>query len=101
MWHQWLKYTRADPPSIEEQTQDVLRIQQLRYNARLADERWESKARYIEKPKMQRGEGEGERGGGGERGRAREEKGGFRELGGKQPGEDWKPDAWVPGESKR
>lgn len=50
-WHQWLKTTRADPPSMQEQIQDLQRIQELQVNARLADARWEAKARYIEKPK--------------------------------------------------
>jgi NADH dehydrogenase [ubiquinone] 1 alpha subcomplex assembly factor 2 len=99
MWHQWLKYTRADPPSLQEQTEDVLRMQQLKYNARLADERWEQKARYIEKPKVEEG-GEEQTMEGGVKGRQKEgERGGG--MGGKQPGEEWKPDAWVPGESKR
>lgn len=50
-WHQWLRQTRADPPSIQEQTADLQRIEQMKHNARLADERWAAKAKYIEKPK--------------------------------------------------
>jgi NADH dehydrogenase [ubiquinone] 1 alpha subcomplex assembly factor 2 len=50
-WHQWLRQTRADPPSIQEQTADLQRIAQMKQNARLADERWAAKAKYIEKPK--------------------------------------------------
>lgn len=50
-WHQWLKQTRVEAPSIQEQVADVQRIQQLQVNARLADARWEAKPRYIEKPK--------------------------------------------------
>lgn len=50
-WHQWLRQTRADPPSLEEQQMDVTRQIQLKHNARLADERWAAKAKYIEKPK--------------------------------------------------
>lgn len=36
---------------MQEQIQDLQRIQELQVNARLADARWEAKARYIEKPK--------------------------------------------------
>lgn len=50
-WHQWLRQTRHEPPSLEEQHMDVTRQIQLKHNARLADERWAAKARYIEKPK--------------------------------------------------
>lgn len=49
-WHQWLRYTRFDPPSIEEQQMDVMRQIQLKQNARLADQRWQNKRQYIEKP---------------------------------------------------
>lgn len=50
--HQWLKQTRADAPIIQEQIHDV-RIQELQINTRLAEQRWEAKARYSEKPKAQ------------------------------------------------
>lgn len=50
-WHQWLRQTRYDAPTIQEQYTDLERQQQLKHNARLADERWEAKAKYIEKPK--------------------------------------------------
>ncbi|OJJ49260.1 hypothetical protein ASPZODRAFT_61205 [Penicilliopsis zonata CBS 506.65] len=49
-WHQWLRYVRRDPPSIEEQQQDVLRQIQLKELARLADERWASKPSFLDKP---------------------------------------------------
>ena len=50
-WHQWLRQTRVDPPSIQEQMADVQRLSDLKQNARLADNRWAAKAKYIEKPK--------------------------------------------------
>lgn len=50
-WHQWLRHTRPEAPSMEEQQSDIMRQVQLKHNARLADERWAAKARYIEKPK--------------------------------------------------
>ncbi|KIW41933.1 uncharacterized protein PV06_05530 [Exophiala oligosperma] len=50
-WHQWLRQTRSDPPSLQEQAADLQRQATLKHNARLADERWAAKAKYIEKPK--------------------------------------------------
>lgn len=50
-WHQWLRHTRLEPPTVQEQQMDVVRQVQLKENARLADARWAAKARYIEKPK--------------------------------------------------
>lgn len=55
-WHQWLRHTRLEAPTIEEQQMDVARQMQLKHNARLADERWANKKQYIEKPAAQREE---------------------------------------------
>ncbi|KAF4156678.1 hypothetical protein CNMCM6936_007426 [Aspergillus lentulus] len=52
-WHQWLRYVRADPPSLEEQQQDVLRQIQIKRLAQLADMRWASKPSYLDKPQTQ------------------------------------------------
>lgn len=49
-WHQWLRYTREKPPSIQEQHADVRRQQQMKYLAAEADARWEAKPRYIDAP---------------------------------------------------
>ena len=49
-WHQWLRHTRPDPPSMHEQQMDVQRQIQLKQLAQLADERWASKASYLDKP---------------------------------------------------
>ncbi|PLB40087.1 uncharacterized protein BDW47DRAFT_5778 [Aspergillus candidus] len=49
-WHQWLRHVRREPPSIQEQQQDVLRQMQIKQLARLADERWASKPSYLDKP---------------------------------------------------
>ncbi|KAK3485607.1 hypothetical protein B0T13DRAFT_454148 [Neurospora crassa] len=46
-WHQWLRYTREDPPTIEEQEAEVARQQRIKVLAKMADEKWEAKARYI------------------------------------------------------
>jgi NADH dehydrogenase [ubiquinone] 1 alpha subcomplex assembly factor 2 len=52
-WHQWLKHTRHEAPTIEEQQADLVRQGQLKYLAQLADERWASKPSYLDKPKDQ------------------------------------------------
>ena len=50
-WHQWLRYTRPEPPSIPEQQYDLQRQSQLKHLARLADERWASKPSFLDSPK--------------------------------------------------
>ena len=50
-WHQWLRHTRRDPPSIAEQSQDLVRQENLKVLARRADERWAAKASFLERPK--------------------------------------------------
>ncbi|MCJ1282719.1 hypothetical protein MMC26_002044 [Xylographa opegraphella] len=50
-WHQWLRHTRADPPSLEEQQLDIQRQAQLKQLARLADERWAAKPSFLDAPK--------------------------------------------------
>lgn len=52
-WHQWLRYVRQHPPSLEEQQQDLVRQAQIKHLARLADERWASKPSFLDKPKTQ------------------------------------------------
>ena len=49
-WHQWLRYTRSNPPSVAEQYADVQRLTQLKQLAQLADERWASKPSYLDAP---------------------------------------------------
>ncbi|EXJ77853.1 hypothetical protein A1O3_09012 [Capronia epimyces CBS 606.96] len=49
-WHQWLRQTRADAPSLQEQAADIQRQTLLKHNAQLADKRWAEKPRYIETP---------------------------------------------------
>lgn len=43
-WHQWLRATRNDPPSIEEQVADLRRKDTLKLLAAEADRRWAAKA---------------------------------------------------------
>ena len=49
-WIQWLRHTREQAPSIQEQRADVQRQVQLKQLARLADERWAEKASYLDAP---------------------------------------------------
>ncbi|KAF4455132.1 hypothetical protein F53441_2452 [Fusarium austroafricanum] len=49
-WHQWLRHTREEPPSIEEQHSDVMRRVRMQKLAAEADARWEAKPRVMEAP---------------------------------------------------
>ncbi|KAK4232046.1 NADH-ubiquinone oxidoreductase assembly factor N7BML [Podospora fimiseda] len=49
-WHQWLRHTRNDPPSLTEQTQDVLRQERMKILAAQADARWAAKPGYVDAP---------------------------------------------------
>ncbi|KIX92830.1 uncharacterized protein Z520_11493 [Fonsecaea multimorphosa CBS 102226] len=114
-WHQWLRQTRHDPPTLQEQAADVQRQAQLKINARMADERWAAKARYIEKPKpsvitpLLSGDPQQDRA------RAEHSPGQPRQsekmsnsvesnkdqqmksgVTGSNPGANWAPDTWVP-----
>ncbi|KAI2027731.1 hypothetical protein LOZ48_004526 [Ophidiomyces ophidiicola] len=52
-WHQWLRHVRPEPPSIKEQQHELLRQEQIKYLAKLADERWASKPSYLDRPQEQ------------------------------------------------
>lgn len=52
-WHQWLRYVRHEPPSIEEQQRDLLRQAQIKKLAQIADEKWAAKPSFLDKPKTQ------------------------------------------------
>ncbi|KAH7162573.1 hypothetical protein B0J13DRAFT_517830 [Dactylonectria estremocensis] len=49
-WHQWLRHTRQEPPTLEEQHDDVLRQARVKVLAAQADARWEAKPRVMEAP---------------------------------------------------
>ncbi|KAF7542185.1 hypothetical protein G7Z17_g11809 [Cylindrodendrum hubeiense] len=49
-WHQWLRHTRQDPPTLDEQEDDVVRQERIKVLAAQADARWEAKARVMEAP---------------------------------------------------
>lgn len=50
-WHQWLRHTRRDPPSIAEQSQDLIRQENLKVLAAQADARWAAKPSFLDKPR--------------------------------------------------
>ena len=88
-WHQWLRRTRWEPPTMQEQAADVVRQTHLKHNAKLADERWAAKAKYIEQPKSEARSKSTKEGGGQTSGAA----GGNASSG-------WQPESWVPGGAK-
>ncbi|KAG6054739.1 hypothetical protein E4U17_003502 [Claviceps sp. LM77 group G4] len=47
LWHQWLRYARNTPPSLDEQHGDVLRKERMKVLAAEADARWEAKPRLL------------------------------------------------------
>ncbi|EWC48842.1 hypothetical protein DRE_00147 [Drechslerella stenobrocha 248] len=49
-WHQWLRATRLDPPSIAELQADVTRRRVMLERARLADERWAQGGSRLSRP---------------------------------------------------
>ncbi|KAJ4268542.1 hypothetical protein NW762_002605 [Fusarium torreyae] len=49
-WHQWLRHTREEPPSVDEQQGDVMRQARMKKLAAEADARWEAKPRVMEAP---------------------------------------------------
>jgi NADH dehydrogenase [ubiquinone] 1 alpha subcomplex assembly factor 2 len=50
-WHQWLRHTRPDPPSITEQSQDLVRQKNLKVLAAAADARWAAKPSFLDAPR--------------------------------------------------
>lgn len=124
-WHQWLRYTREEPPSLGELREDVVRQERMRILAREADRRWEMEKRRLEGGKRTDVEGEGKErkilvsaGGeivendGGERMVDDESKKGEPGLKRKQetspwkrrdrgtPGDEFQPEAWMPSSLK-
>ncbi|KAK6514947.1 hypothetical protein TWF506_007305 [Arthrobotrys conoides] len=49
-WHQWLRATRVEPPSIQELQDEVTRQKIMVERARLADERWAKAGTLLKKP---------------------------------------------------
>lgn len=94
-WHQWLRHTRPEPPSIQEQAADISRQSQLKHNAALADARWAAKAKYIEKPKPQP---QSDQFGSTERDEVAKPDTHKMAV---NPGSDYQPEGWIPGANKR
>ncbi|TVY15413.1 NADH-ubiquinone oxidoreductase assembly factor N7BML [Lachnellula arida] len=55
-WHQWLRHTRADAPSLTEQSQDLVRQRNLKVLAAAADARWAAKPSFLDAPGETRGQ---------------------------------------------
>ncbi|KAK4165339.1 NADH-ubiquinone oxidoreductase assembly factor N7BML [Cladorrhinum sp. PSN259] len=49
-WHQWLRHTRSQPPSLDEQQADVIRQERIKALAAQADARWAAKPGYVDAP---------------------------------------------------
>lgn len=46
-WHQWLRHTRASPPTLDEQRAEVARQARIKLLAAEADARWAAKPRLL------------------------------------------------------
>ncbi|RFU34522.1 hypothetical protein B7463_g1825, partial [Scytalidium lignicola] len=49
-WHQWLRHTRDSPPSLSEQSSDIVRQETLKVLAAEADRRWAAKPSFLDAP---------------------------------------------------
>lgn len=49
-WIQWLRHTRQNPPSLTEQSQDIVRQTNLKILAAEADARWAAKPSFLNAP---------------------------------------------------
>ncbi|KAL5046892.1 hypothetical protein BDW71DRAFT_61181 [Aspergillus fruticulosus] len=52
-WHQWLRYVRAEPPSIQEQQEDLLRQQRIQLLADMHKKKWEAEQARLDAPTTQ------------------------------------------------
>ncbi|KAF2626195.1 hypothetical protein BU25DRAFT_344145 [Macroventuria anomochaeta] len=52
-WMQWLRHTRFEPPTLQEQQQEVQRQANIKLLAARADERWAAKPSALDAPDMQ------------------------------------------------
>ncbi|SMR50976.1 unnamed protein product [Zymoseptoria tritici ST99CH_1A5] len=50
-WHQWLRHTRDEPPTLPEQHAEIARQGRMRQLAAEADERWKSVPSFLDKPR--------------------------------------------------
>ncbi|KAI1822684.1 hypothetical protein F4861DRAFT_540734 [Xylaria intraflava] len=49
-WHQWLRYQRDAPPTIQEQSAEATRQERIKVLAAEADARWEAKPSLLDMP---------------------------------------------------
>lgn len=56
LWHQWLRHTREQAPSLQEQTRDVVRQERMKVLSAEADARWEAKPRVTDAPGKETGQ---------------------------------------------
>jgi NADH dehydrogenase [ubiquinone] 1 alpha subcomplex assembly factor 2 len=49
-WHQWLRHTRQHPPSITEQSQDLVRQENLKILTAQTNARWAGKQSLLDTP---------------------------------------------------
>ncbi|KAL4803599.1 hypothetical protein BDV18DRAFT_144019 [Aspergillus unguis] len=52
-WHQWLRYVRAEPPSLKEQQDDVLRRRRILVLADMQKKKWEAEQAKLDAPVQQ------------------------------------------------
>ncbi|KAK3657845.1 hypothetical protein LTR56_002224 [Elasticomyces elasticus] len=52
-WHQWLRHTRPEAPSIQEQQYEVSRQAMMKQLAHKADDRWKSVPSFLDAPNKQ------------------------------------------------
>ncbi|PKS10026.1 hypothetical protein jhhlp_004651 [Lomentospora prolificans] len=50
-WHQWLRYMRPNPPTLDEQRAEISRQERLKMLAAQADARWEAKPKLMQDAK--------------------------------------------------
>ncbi|KAK3714440.1 hypothetical protein LTR37_007746 [Vermiconidia calcicola] len=128
-WHGWLRYTREQAPTIQEQQYEVSRQANMKQLAAKADERWNSVPSFLDspnrgqpvpaigvgdsKPDAPPGNGEDMKSAVGDQQEvaeavqdAKEPKKGRQENPWKRQrqgmvGEDWQPQSWSPGAAQR
>lgn len=59
-WHQWLRYQREFPPSMQEQVAELQRQARIKVLAAEADARWEAKPSLLDMPTTTTASGDGQ-----------------------------------------
>jgi NADH dehydrogenase [ubiquinone] 1 alpha subcomplex assembly factor 2 len=117
MWHQWLRHTREEPPTIEEQQGDVARQARMKTLAAEADARWEAKPRVMEAPQaapapllqsanagslgQESKDVQADTGAKKIKDKVERKEDPWAKAKAKAPGETWQPSAWTPPAAKR